>query len=388
MDMIKEIKAQAAGKWSQILSDLGPDDVREAVARFPRHTWCPVHKGVHGDAFRLLPDFNETGAAVCNTCGTQSDGLALLAWSNHEPLRDVINDVADWLGIERKRTGNRADRDTTRRTPVPPPEPTVAEPNPGKIKRLNSVWSESLPAHHPDAAPLRRYFVARGVAMESIPKVIRFHPDLDYFEPQSNGKQTRYVRVTSAPAMVAQVTDKEGKPVTVHRTYLQQDGSGKAELGTTVDGEPRDPKKIMSPGVPGASSGGAIRLSPLVGDVLSVTEGIETALAVKTVTDQPVWVAISATNMPRLIVPDTVKRVNIWADWDFPKTTPDGRVVRAGQDAAQALANRLAEQGIVAVIYYPPSLGVTGKGYDWLDVLNKKGAQSFPPRKELEAIHR
>ena len=68
--------------------------------------------------------------------------------------------------------------------------------------------------------------------------------------------------------------------MTLHRTFLRPDGSGKAEM--------RSPRKLMPGTVP---EGSAIRLGP-VGAVLGIAEGIETALAASMMFEMPVWSAI------------------------------------------------------------------------------------------------
>ena len=63
--------------------------------------------------------------------------------------------------------------------------------------------------------------------------------------------------------MLARVDDRNGRAVTLHRTYLTRDGK-KANVPTV--------KKLMSPTVPGGTCGGAIRIYP-AGETLAITEG-------------------------------------------------------------------------------------------------------------------
>ena len=128
--------------------------------------------------------------------------------------------------------------------------------------------------------------------------MVRYHPRLPY----RHEDQT----FTYHPAMVARVDDPHGELATLHRTCLALDGH-KANVPT--------PKKLMSPAVPGATNGGAIRLYAAE-ETLAVTEGIETALAVRCATGLPVWATYSAGGMARLIVPPDVRLVVICADHD------------------------------------------------------------------------
>jgi putative DNA primase/helicase len=141
--------------------------------------------------------------------------------------------------------------------------------------------------------------------------------------------------------MVARVDDPSGALATLHRTYLALNGH-KAAVPT--------PKKMMSPAVPGATKGGAIRLyTP--DETLAVTEGIETALAVRCATGLPVWATCSAGGIARLIVPAKVRLVVICADHDT-----------AGLDAARALARRLLVERRHVKMLTPATPGA-----DWAD---------------------
>ena len=106
----------------------------------------------------------------------------------------------------------------------------------------------------------------------------------------------------------------------------------------------------MSPAVPRATNGGAIRLyAP--DETLAVTEGIETALAVRCATGLPVWATCSAGGMARLIVPPDVRLVIICADHD-----------PAGLDAARTLARRLLTEQRRVKMLTPDTPGA-----DWAD---------------------
>jgi phage/plasmid primase-like uncharacterized protein len=94
-----------------------------------------------------------------------------------------------------------------------------------------------------------------------------------------------------------------------------------------------------------------MRLYP-AGETLAVAEGIETALAVRLATGLPVWAAICAGGMARLVIPDEVQLVVICADNDV-----------SGLDAAKTLARRLlVEQRRVKILIPDPP------GADWADL--------------------
>lgn len=104
------------------------------------------------------------------------------------------------------------------------------------------------------------------------------------------------------PALVAKVSDAEGRSVSLHRIYLDR-AEHKART---------HPKKMMPP--IGTLCGGAVRPYP-AGATLGITEGIETAPVIRQRTAMPVWAGISATLLQRFVPPPGVDLVVIWPIW-------------------------------------------------------------------------
>jgi len=154
--------------------------------------------------------------------------------------------------------------------------------------------------------------------------------------------------------------------VTIHRTYLTQDGK-KAPVDS--------PKKLMSYPKDRKIIGGAIRLVD-PGPVLAIAEGLETALAVLEGTGLPVWCAVNALLLENFVPPPGVERVVVFADKDRPTDQhPSGH----GQEAAKRLVQRLWEMGIKASAIVPAgSIPPGQKSLDWLDILNRDGKAGFP----------
>lgn len=144
-------------------------------------------------------------------------------------------------------------------------------------------------------------------------------------------------------AMLARIATVDGKGASLHVTYLTPDGK-KAEVSS--------PKKVMSP--VRAIMGSSVQLQPC-GEVLGVTEGIETALSAYERFDMPVWATINTEGMAAFIWPQTVKRLVIFADHDRNY---------AGHKAAYTLAFRAACKGLSVEVQLPHLVGT-----DWNDVL-------------------
>lgn len=148
----------------------------------------------------------------------------------------------------------------------------------------------------------------------------------------------------------------------LHLTYLQNDGGywRKADIVDPVTGNQLPAKKMRSR-YAGAISGGAVRLYQPNDGVLTVTEGIETALAVREMRGLNVWACLSTSGMKSLIIPDGIHTLNIVYDNDEN---------RAGQKAMAALYTRASNDGLTVRHWTPPTVGT-----DALDVLNHKKTQ-------------
>ena len=190
----------------------------------------------------------------------------------------------------------------------------------------------------------KTYLASRGLSHPATPDIL-FHPDLTHWETKMG-----------YPAMVGVVRNAQGGVIGLHRTWLKADGSGKADI--------QKPKMMLGP-----CSGGAVRLSETIGEVIGIAEGIETALAVQNARPQlPIWAALSTSGMERVVLPPSVRRIVLLADNDKSG---------AGLKAANATAAKLAATGRRAWIAMPPR-----EGEDFNDLLQHAGAEAV--RKALD----
>jgi hypothetical protein len=137
------------------------------------------------------------------------------------------------------------------------------------------------------------YLRSRGIVLSPDVPALRFHPRCYYRTPL--GREIW-------PALIAGVTDESGRITGVHRTWLDPWG-GKAQVDC--------PRRAM-----GALLGNGVRFG-VASDVLAATEGIETALALKTVMpDMPVIAALSAAHLAALILPPSLRCLYVAHDND------------------------------------------------------------------------
>jgi putative DNA primase/helicase len=226
----------------------------------------------------------------------------------------------------------------------PASSPGLAGPSLERMKRLcHQTWTEAKPVTIGDEVD--RYLRGRGINQGAYPRTLRFHPALGYYEKQPGQKRSKLI--ASYAAMVACVQGPDGHAVTLHRTYLKE---GRKALGDQS-------KKLLSAGINGA----AVRLDEAT-DELALTEGIETALAVRLRTGKPTWAAINCGNLERIWIPEQVRRVCIYAD-------NDADAEFAGQASAYILAQRLVREAKKAGIHRTVEVFVPRQaGTDWADI--------------------
>ena len=314
---VDEVKQRAHGRWTEILASLGVDE--RILKR--RNLPCPLCGGT--DRFQYTDRFGE-GNYHCRHCGA-GGGFKLLQAVKGMDFNTALQAVERCVGSS-----------------PPAPRSSSADPSAEQMKKLaRKIWDEATPVRVGD--PVDRYLTGRELGLASYPQVLRLHPALGFYEKDASGKSRK---VAEYPAMLACIQGPEGNAVTLHRTYLQ-DGR-KAAVA--------DAKKVLSSGINGA----AVRLFEPT-DELALAEGIETALAVHLATGKPVWAALSAGNLERLWLPESVRNVCVYADNDAGGHFD-------GQAFAYALARRLKKDehrsGPRRVQVFVPK----EPGTDWADV--------------------
>ncbi len=190
-----------------------------------------------------------------------------------------------------------------------PPRPSDAALTASRERKQGyalRLWEGSEPAL---GTPVATYLASRCLGEFSRSTALRFRQDCPHPE------------TSRLPAMMALITSPDGAPMGIHRTFLQPDGSGKANT---------EPAKASL----GSVWTGAIRLDP-AGVELAIGEGIESAAAAGKLLDLPAWAAISAGNMAAaMVLPADVRSVVIAVDRE-----------PMGERSAQAAAARLRSEG-------------------------------------------
>lgn len=313
--MINEkITDVARGKWKDIHSALG---IPVTYLKTTRHTSCPFCGGK--DRYRYT-DWKNNGGFICNQCHPNGgNGIDLVMKYFKCNLPDACDRV-------RKLSGN-----------YKPVLRKITMDNTKLNEDAVNLWMKAKKAETGDA--LSRYIYNR-LRLNDVSPTLRLISNYKYYDKEKN-------ETSLHECMVALVQDKDGKPVSCHRTYLDKTGyKAKVECA----------KKMMPGSIPAGSS---IRLAK-AGPVLGIAEGIETALAASVLYDGiPVWSCISSKVMEKFIPPSDVTKLVIFADNDENFV---------GQLSAYTLANKLSVNSNLSVNVEVPYR----KGIDFCDMLEDK----------------
>lgn len=166
------------------------------------------------------------------------------------------------------------------------------------------------------------YLRKRGLTLLHGTGSLRFHPRC-YYRPDHDAPTETW------PAMIAAVTDLDGRITGAHRTWLAPDGSDKAPIDTQ--------RKAM-----GDLLGHAVRFG-VPGSVMAAGEGIETMLSLRQVLpDMAMAPALSAAHLAAIQFPAALRRLYIVRDND-----------PAGDGARDSLVARANAEGIEAIPLSP-----------------------------------
>jgi hypothetical protein len=172
----------------------------------------------------------------------------------------------------------------------------------------------AMPTGSPEAArrlfamsqPINRtlaetYLRHRGITAVHDAGALRFHPRC-YYRPDEDAATEIW------PAMIARVTDLDGRITGAHRTWLDPNGFDSIRLGKAPIDTPR---RAM-----GELLGNAVRFG-VANDVLAAGEGIETMLSLRcALPTLPMAAALSANHLAAMLLPLTLRRLYIARDAD------------------------------------------------------------------------
>lgn len=303
-------------------SDLAQRLGRQAEAVCRRY----LSKGHREGRYWLVGDVRNTPgrSMFVRLKGAESGKGAAGKWTDaatgdHGDLLDVIRESCGLVDF--KDVADEARTFLSLPHPEPEPQPRhrpAAAPtgSPEAARRLSAM-------SQPIARTLvETYFRTRGITDLRETGSLRFQPRCYYRSDEHSPTETW-------PAMIAAVTDLDGRQTGAHRTWLAPDGGGKAPVET--------PRRAM-----GDLLGHAVRFG-MAHDVLAAGEGIETIRSLKMVLPHmPMAAALSAAHLSAILFPPTLRRLYIVRD-DDP----------AGDGARDTLITRANAAGIETIVLSP-----------------------------------
>jgi hypothetical protein len=256
----------------------GPDRGKGAAGK-----WTDAATGEHGDLLDLI--------ALNRGC---------------ERFRDALDEARRFL-----------------RMPLPEPvSRTLAPIVSGSISKLEAARRLFAMARPIAGTLVETYLRERAIALLTGLDSLRFHPRCYYWSGPDRPTQ-------SWPAIIAAVTDLDGRLTGVHRTWLDPSGLDKAPVDT--------PRRAL-----GDLLGNAVRFG-VVSEILASGEGIETMLSLRTAMPaMPMIAALSAAHLSAVLLPSGLRRLYIASDRD-----------PAGDGAVATLAARAEAEGIEAIPLIP-----------------------------------
>ena len=271
------------GRWPDILRRLG---MLSSAALAGRDVPCPMCGG--HDRFR----FSDKGYGrwFCRGCAQGGDGVRLVMMIKHV-------DFALAAAIIESVVGKGAYTSTSGAK-----DPDGAK-DPMKPWRNAGPWIRN--------SPVDIYLKHRGLDLtDDEAGALRFSASLFH-----------WVTKTRWPAMVARVTLHDGTEVTSHQTFIEPDGSGKAEIE----------KPRLFAACDRRIGGGVWFGAADPAREFVVAEGIESCLsALRLYGVQAGCAALSDGGIRRLILPPEAQRVRIFADHDEL-----GQSISAARDASR-----------------------------------------------------
>jgi hypothetical protein len=246
------------------------------------------------------------------------------ATGEHGDLLDVIRESCGLIEFHDVADESRRFLTLPRIEPKPSPNRALFPAQTGSPEAARRLFAMSQPVTR---TLVETYLRNRGITALHEDGALRFHSRC-YYRPDEHSPTETW------PAMVARVTDLDGRITGAHRTWLDPDGFDLVRLGKAPIDTPR---RAM-----GDLLGNAVRFG-VANDVLAAGEGIETMLSLRCVLPTlPMAAALSANHLAALLLPPTLRRLYIARDNDA-----------AGEVAATALIKRAETTGVETIVWMP-----------------------------------
>ena len=308
-------------------SELAHRLAREAEAVCRRY----LSNGKREGRYWLVGDvYNTPGRSMCVRLQDSTKGSAGkwtdAATGEHGDLLDIIRHslgLRDFREVaEEARRFLKLPRTESEPVPRLPPVRSAPAGSREAARRLFAILGPI------EGTMVETYLRRRGIARVHHGGSVRFHPRCYY-------RSDEHVPTETWPAMIACVTDLDGRITGVHRTWLDPDGFDRIRLGKAPIDTPR---RAM-----GDLLGNAVCFGAPDDDVLVAGEGIETMLSLRcALPTLPMAAVLSANHLAAMLLSSSLRRLYIARDADA-----------AGDMVQATLLNRAQAAGIEAIPLSP-----------------------------------
>ncbi len=307
-----------------------------------------LSNGRRSGRYWLIGDVNNTPgrSMFVRLSGPESSKGSAGKWTDaatgeHGDLLDVIGHVCSLDDFHDIEAEARRFLSLPRPQPDPASGPRLSPAPAGSPQAARRLFAMSKPIA---GTLVETYLHRRGITLLRGTGSVRFHPRCYY-------RLDRDTPIATWPAMVAAVTDLDGRITGAQRTWLDPTGFDPISLGKAPISTPR---RAM-----GDLLGNAVRFGT-ARDIAAAGEGIETILSLRCVMpDMPMMAALSAAHLAAILIPATLHRLYVVRDND-----------PAGQGAMASLFDRAHEARIDAVALSP-------QGDDFNDDLRRLGIDAL-----------
>lgn len=336
---IKDIVAMLNARAEELARELVPDLRREGP-----HLRCDTIHGGAGQAFCITVSGAKAGMVKDFRSGIGYDLLGLIGavkFGDPRQVSEALRFALEWLGLERAGAPSvppaelERQKLAAREAQAARAETEARE----QAARSASAWKrwQALKIERPTIAgtPVEQYLLGRAIDLRRLGRA----PGALVYDPACHCEEID----APLPAMVALVSDAQGAPLGVHRTWLEIRANGGVEKAALDH-----PKKSL-----GSIRSGMIKLwrgasgRPLQdcprGSTVMVAEGIEDALSAACALPLNYAVAgISAANLASISFPANVAEIVLLDQNDDRPDTPGLTAKRAQAMRALEAAKKTA----------------------------------------------
>lgn len=307
---IAEVKPLLQSRVHDLVRDLAPE------GKLAHGYWMarnPARDDRHAGSFWVMVarPGKAPGAWRDEATGDKGDIIDLIAYTRGLNRGEALKWARAWLNFEAVPPAERRQAREDQAKARIERERKAADLLAADRKRAFGVYIEAKKAKLVGSV-VERYLATRGIDLARLPKL----PGALGIIPRAKHVETN----SFWPVMVAAMTGPDQTVWAVHRTFLLQDGSGKAPVTPARKIWPSFSGAVikLARGETGMPDAEAAKHGLL--DTLVICEGVEDGLSIALARpDLRVWAAGSLGNVAHVRLPDCCERVIVAADNDWGK---------------------------------------------------------------------